>query len=110
MFSKSAFLKSYENVLGIGTILLSILIFSESKLWSQVFVNGKLIEWDMILSRPKWLQIKRSSMLPFLWVGLSITWVKKLSVQKLRKHSWGSLKSVLGIVQSMFGILKSPRI
>ena len=51
MFSKSAFLKSYETFLAIGTILFSILIFSESKLWSQVFVNGKLVECDMVLSR-----------------------------------------------------------
>ena len=105
MFSKSAFLKSYESYLALITFWLSIL--DEIKLWSHVFVNGKVIEWDMILSRPKLLQIKISSTFPFLWVGLSIAWVKKLSVQKPRKRD--SLKSAPGIVQYMFGRLKSPR-
>ena len=63
----------------------------------------------MILSRPKLSQINRSSMLPFLGFKLLITLHKKLSVQKSRKHLWVSFKSVLGIVQSMFGRLKSPR-
>ena len=109
IFLKSAFLKLYETTLELGIFWLSVLMLNEIKLWSHVFVNGKLINRDVILSKPKWLQINRSRMFPFLWVGFSITWVKKLSVQKSRKNSWDSLKSVLGIVQSMFGRLKSPR-
>ena len=98
IFLKSAFLKLYETALELGIFWLSVLMLNEIKLWSHVFVNGKLINRDVILSKPKWLQINRSRMFPFLWVGFSITWVKKLSVQKSRKNSWDSLKSVLGIV------------
>ena len=38
-----------------------------------------------VFIKPKLLQIKRSSMFQLLWVELSITWIKKLSAQKLKK-------------------------
>ena len=48
-------------------------------------------------------------MFPLLWVGFSITIVKKISVQISRKNSWDSLKYLLRVVQFMFDRLKSPK-
>ena len=94
IFLKSAFLKLYETTLELGIFWLSVLMLNEIKLWSHVVVNGKLVKRDVILSKPKWLQVNKSSIFPLLWVGFAITWVEKLSVQKSRKNSWDSLKLV----------------
>ena len=73
-------------------------VLNEIRLWSKIFFKGGLIKCDVFLSRPKWLQMLRSTIFPSFLVGLFIFWYKQLFAQNLTKLYLHALKVVLRIV------------